>query len=64
MLRSIRKFAFSFASLTARAPSRTPDANALTAYLKSLKPVRVQAPPPTAPTDKAPGPYLAPVIPQ
>jgi hypothetical protein len=40
------------------------DANALTAYLKSLKPVRFQAPPPTAHADKAPGPYLAPVIPQ
>lgn len=35
------------------------DALALAAYLKSLPPVRHQAPPPTGPGEKAPGPYLS-----
>jgi hypothetical protein len=41
-----------------------PDAAALVAYLKSLKPIRNQAPPITGPGQKAPAPYLKVVIPE
>jgi mono/diheme cytochrome c family protein len=41
-----------------------PDAAALVGYLKSLKPIRNQAPPITGPGQKAPAPYLKVVIPE
>jgi mono/diheme cytochrome c family protein len=40
------------------------DAQALAAYLKSLKPVAFAAPPPVPSGEKAAAPYLAPVIPK
>lgn len=40
------------------------DMRALVAYLKSLAPVRNPVPPPTGPSEKAPGPYLTVVMPQ
>jgi mono/diheme cytochrome c family protein len=39
------------------------DAAAVAAYLKSLSPVRHQAPPPTGPDEKAPAPYLGVTMP-
>ncbi|MBL8704998.1 MAG: c-type cytochrome [Rhodospirillales bacterium] len=40
------------------------DAQALAAYLKSLKPIRHQAPAPTGPQEKPKAPYLTLVVPQ
>lgn len=40
------------------------DAQALAAYLKSLKPIKHQAPAPTGPQEKPKAPYLTVVVPQ
>lgn len=40
------------------------DARALAAYLKSLKPIRHQAPPMTAASEKPPAPYLTAAMPE
>ncbi len=40
------------------------DAQALAAYLKTLKPIRHRAPPMTAASEKAPAPYLTAAIPE
>jgi mono/diheme cytochrome c family protein len=39
------------------------DADSLASYLQSLKPIKNKVPPPSGPTEKAPGPYMTVVMP-